>query len=751
MDEAVGMTAGAPGGRAPVTDAVLDGCAREPIRTPGAIQPHGVLFALDPADWTIRQVSANAAAALTVEAAQALGRPLAQVLRDGGAELLEGLASGPGFAPTRVVDVGSAAYHPVAHRAGGLVVLELEEATGGPHHADDLYADVRRLATDLQEATTVAEIAQSAAAAVRRTTGFDRVLVYDFDEAWNGAVRGESRNDALPSYLGLRFPASDIPAQARELYRLNRVRQIPNAAYTPVPILRADDGGPPEPLDMSFSVLRSVSPVHLEYMRNMGTAASMSISIVVNGRLWGLISCHNAKSRRAPQPVRSACDFIGQLVAMRLAGLSLYAEAAERVRLQEIHGRLLTSMAVAPQFLNGLTQDGERLLALTGAAGAAVVSDLEVRRVGETPSPDEILALAHQIGPHLEDGVFATDSLAGVVPDAASLKDRASGVLAISISQIHASYVLWFRPEVIRTVQWAGEPRKIAEPNSERLHPRTSFQAWKETVRLTAMPWSAAEVDAARNLRGAVVDIVLRRAEQMAELSEELEKSNKELEAFSYSVSHDLRAPFRHIVGYAELLRERDGDKFDEKASHYLSNIIQSAFSAGRLVDDLLSFSQAGRVTLNPVRIDMGKLVEEVRRLLSPEMEGRAIEWRIGLLPPTFGDPSLLRQVWQNLISNALKYTARKDVAVIEIAGERRDAETVYSVRDNGVGFDMAYVGKLFGVFQRLHRAEDFEGTGIGLANVRRMVERHGGRAWAEAVVDQGACFSFSLPHMERR
>jgi light-regulated signal transduction histidine kinase (bacteriophytochrome) len=253
--------------------------------------------------------------------------------------------------------------------------------------------------------------------------------------------------------------------------------------------------------------------------------------------------------------------------------------------------------------------------------------------------------------------------------------------------------------------------------------------------------------DGARDLRNAIVGIVLRKAEEMADLAAELERSNKELESFSYSVSHDLRAPFRHIVGFAELLRESAGG-LDDTQRRYVDTIIESAFSAGRLVDDLLSFSQMGRASLLPIAVEVNRLVQDVRRTLAPDTEGRAIDWRISDLGTAHADPVMLRLVFQNLLSNAIKYTRSRQPAVIEIGAERRPGEVMFFVRDNGVGFDMAYVGKLFGVFQRLHRVEDYEGTGIGLANVRRIVERHGGRAWAEGTLDKGATFYFSLPDL---
>jgi light-regulated signal transduction histidine kinase (bacteriophytochrome) len=723
---------------------ILEVCAREPIRVPGNIQPHGVLLGLDPADGRVLWASANAGPLLGCPPAQALGHPVAD---DAPAAAVLRLDIDEAADTSHEIEAAGKSWCVAVRRGEQAVLVEFEEFE--PHaHVESIYAQARRLAESLQASATFEEIGEAATRSVRALTGFDRVLLYRFDDQWNGTVLAEDRNDALPSYSGLRFPASDIPAQARDLYRTNRLRQIPSAHYAPVPVLAAP--GVDGPLDLSAAALRSVSPVHLQYMRNMGTGASMSISIVLAGQLWGLIACHSREPRLTSPAVRGACDFVGQIVAMRLAGQQLYARAADRVSRQAIHARLLTAMAAATNFLDGLTDVGTDLMALTGAAGAAVITDDRCICVGVTPAEPDIRDLAAWLETRGETEVFATHSLPQDYPESERFRDTASGLLAVGMSQIHASYVLWFRPEVIRTVNWGGDPRKNEpSPETGRINPRVSFETWKETVSLTSEPWSIGEIDAARDLRAALLDIVLLKAEQLAQLTRELERSNKELEAFSYSVSHDLRAPFRHIVGYAELLRERGSDALDEKSRHYLENIIQSAFSAGRLVDDLLHFSQMGRIALRPTPVSLDRLLDEVLRLAAPDLQGRNIEIRRDPLPAVDGDPSLLRQVLQNLIDNALKYTRGRDPAVISITTEKRQGEIVVHVTDNGVGFDMAYVGKLFGVFQRLHRMEEFEGTGIGLANVRRIVERHGGSAWAEGTPGAGARFSFSLP--ERR
>ncbi len=727
------------------------GCDQEPIRIPGTIQPHGILFVLTPGSLVIEQLSANAARILTVPCDKAIGKKLGDVLCSGGLKLSASMSAHIGDgAPASLGTVRLLAqtYSLLVHQAGGSLILELEEIDDHARGSlDSLYPQIRRFVDELQQADTVETLNATAVAQVRALTEFDRVMVYRFDDQWNGTVVAEDRNTALPAYLDLHFPASDIPAQARDLYRLNRLRIIPDAGYKPVAISPVRNPVTGAVLDMSFSALRSVSPVHVEYMQNMGTPASMSISIVIDGELWGLISCHHSQPKRVAPHVRTACDFLGQILAMQISAKARAFDALQRVAYQEIQSHLLATMAGEDPFINGLKKNPAELLSLVGATGAAVVFDGHIQPFGDAPPVDDIARVVKWLWTqHPDDDCFFTDRLATEL-NLDGLTARASGLGAIPISKLHPSYILWFRPEVIQTVTWGGDPRKTTAAAEERLHPRKSFEQWKETVRARSLPWTQVQVDTACSFRNAIVGIVLRKAEELAALTEELTRSNKELEAFSYSVSHDLRAPFRHIVGYAELLKEQTDDKLSPRALRYIDIIIESSFSAGKLVDDLLGFSQMGRTVVVPINVDMERLVDEVRSVLDMDTKDRQIEWQIGKLLPLRGDPGMLRQLMQNLISNAIKYTRGRTPAVISIDSRSTPAETVYTVTDNGVGFDMAYVDKLFGVFQRLHRMEDFEGTGIGLANVRRIAERHGGKAWAEGAIDHGAQFHFSIPH----
>lgn len=742
-----------------MSDGVVEACDREPIHAPGSIQPHGHLLALEGPDLLLAHASAAAAGTvLPGNLADAFGQQLERGLLgelDGSwSERLRCLPEAGVVHLGQIRARSGSQFQALAHRSpDGLVILELEMIAAGLGQAagglvqQQLHPLLRQAFDRLASASTLEELAARGAEEVRRLSGFDRALIYCFDDDWNGTVIGEARNERLPAYLGLRFPASDIPAQARRLYEINRHRLIPDVDYVPVPVLSADGRGTGDPLDLGLAVLRSVSPVHREYMRNMGTPASMSVSLLRGGHLWGLISCHHAEPRWVPFAVREACDLVAQMLAVRAAAIEAAAYAADRNQLKSLERRLLVWMAEAEYFEDGLADHQAELCAFLGAAGAAVLSRRGCTLVGQTPPAAYVRRVAAWLGQeHGLDDVFATSRLSSALPDAASFADVASGLLAMPISARSSSFVVWFRPEIVQTVTWGGDPRKPLAAESGQLHPRRSFEVWKETVRGQSSPWSASQIEAARDLRAAIVQIVLTRVEERAALTGRMLRINKELTAFSYSVSHDLRAPFRHIVGYAELLKERASDHLDPKSQHYLRTIMEAGRHAGALVDALLHFAQTGRAQYAPTSIDMVTLVADARQMLEPDTADRRVEWRIGSLPHVTGDATMLRQLLLNLLSNAIKYTRGRDPAVIEVDCTVEDDEFVFVIRDNGAGFEMAYAPKLFGVFQRLHRAEEFEGIGIGLANVRRIAERHGGRTWAEGEQDRGASFFFTLP-----
>ncbi len=721
-------------------------CDAEPIRIPSGIQPHGYLIALDDA-LRIVQASENLSTLMGGAVETLLGEPLAAAMGEAGAARVAEAAGQVGIDDSPLYLGAIDGFDVTLHRHDGMLIVEMEAAATGDAF-DSIYPLTRTFARRLQEAVTVQELAELAVREVKAITGFGCAMLYSFDEEGRSHVLAEDRDPEYASFLHQFFPASDIPRQARALYLKNRIRLVADVNYTPACLVPAINPLTGRPTDLTYAALRSFSPVHLEYMRNMNTHASMSVSIVVRGKLWGLVSCHHHDARFVPFSTRIAVEHFGHMLSLQIEAKEERAEGEYLAGLRRTMGQLIGAMGEHEHFVAGLRSVPQDVLSFARSAGAAIVMNDQVTLMGSTPDEATVRELTYWLAENTT-GVWATDSLVRELPSAHAYIDKACGVLAVPVSQIFHNYLLWFRPELMQTIKWAGEPKKIVDADGASA-PRTSFSPWLETVRGHSAVWRPGEIEIAGELRGALLNIVLRRAEERAELATELARANKELEAFSYSVSHDLRAPLRHIAGYGDLLRELEGERMAEKSKRFLNNMLDSARFAGTLVDDLLTFSQMGRAALRPASVDLGQIVRMLVTEFDAETSSRHIEWDIGPLPRVTGDAAFLQLALRNLLSNAVKYTKTRESAKIEVFATHTDDEHIIGVRDNGVGFDMKYGAKLYGVFQRLHRAEEFEGTGIGLANVRRIVERHEGRTWAEGRLGEGATVYFSLPTVFR-
>lgn len=513
-DAAVGVPAF---GAADLTD-----CDREPIHIPAAIQPHGALLTLDPQTFSIVQAGGDTARILGTPPGALPGQPMAAwfppdcVARLRCLLAIEGPTPRPVHAFTLATRQDGQAIEAVAHGSGGLVVLELEPLREpGP---DDALGQVQAMLLRVQQAATPQAFCQGLADEVRRISGFDRVMVYRFLPDDTGAVIAEARHAEAESFLGLHYPASDIPRQARALYLSNWIRLIPDTHYVPAPVLPAINPRDGRPLDLSFSVLRSVSPVHLEYLHNMGVAASMSLSLVLGGRLWGLIACHHRTPRFLPHRLRMACELFAQVASWRLETLVAGKDFEAQLHSKRVHEALIQTISREADLAEGLTRQRPNLLDYIPADGVGLWLDGHFTPLGRTPGAEQVAALVAWLNQTADDGVFHTDRLPLAYPPAAAFADVASGLIALSVSKTPRDYVLWFRPEVIRTVTWGGNPNKPlqAGPDGERLTPRRSFAAWRESVTLHADPWRSADVEAARTLRTSLLEVVLQRIDQVA-------------------------------------------------------------------------------------------------------------------------------------------------------------------------------------------------------------------------------------------
>ncbi len=494
-------------------------CEQEPIHISGAIQQHGVLFALEETTLTILQVSRNVVDFFHVSPETLLNKSLETLFEQSQISLLRqalNVSDLQAVNPLKLTvqrNGRERIFDGILHRSDGLLILELEDvSTTESISPTGLYTHLRTAIPRFSHAQSLNELCAIVAQEVRTITGLDRVMVYQFDKEWNGTVIAEEKLASLESFLTLRFPASDIPRQARQLYLKNWLRLIANVAYQPSVLTPSLNPLTQRPLDMSFSVLRSVSPMHIEYLKNMGVQASMSISLIKENVLWGLIVCHHNTPKYISHDIRTACEFLGQIASALLSAKQDNEDHQYEMQVKSMLTQLLGTIAREENAVAGLMKYGTDVLAMVHAQGLAVCAENQYHTLGPVPNETNLKHLVTWLGDNCSDDVFYTTSLAEIYPEAETIKDVASGILAVRISKLQGGYILCFRPEVIQTVNWGGDPNVSTEvgPHTSSLHPRKSFEQWKETIRSTSLPWKLCEIQAAGELRAAIVDMVLR-------------------------------------------------------------------------------------------------------------------------------------------------------------------------------------------------------------------------------------------------
>ncbi|WP_293787021.1 SpoIIE family protein phosphatase [uncultured Aeromicrobium sp.] len=512
----------------------LSTCEREPIHIPGAIQPHGVLLAIDE-QAAVVVASTNSETAIGVDARALIGQPLERALGHAAAGVVrDALVADDLSEPLHVVLPGDRAHGEllgvpvdlVVHRLGSRTIVEIErERVLGRYRVT--YRSARAAMGRLNETQSIEELCDRLALEVRELTGFDRVMVYRFDDDWNGEVVAEAKSDDLNSFRGLHYPAGDIPAQARRLYTTNWTRLIADVRYTPVPLEPVLDRLTGTPLDLSHAVLRSVSPVHLEYLGNMGVTASMSVSMVRDGQLWGLVACHHYSGPRyIPYDVRSMAEFLGQTASQLIAERERSDNRIEELIAQSVLSGITARLAADPGYPLTTLMADPRLLDLVDAGGAALWHDGDLLTLGDVP--DDLAVLKHIAAVVRTDDspVHSSHQLGLLQPDLADRDDLPAGVL---VTQIGTATLMFVRPELVRVVEWGGDPRNkqlaAAEGPDVRLSPRKSFEKWRGTVRGRSEPWRTWQLETVDRLRQYLEARLLRRSREQIAIAESLQRT----------------------------------------------------------------------------------------------------------------------------------------------------------------------------------------------------------------------------------
>ncbi len=726
----------------------ITNCEQEPIHIIGSAQAHGFILVCDPIDLKITQCSENIAEFLNITAKEVLGRNLDELLPRETIEFFRSKLEENKILLPNTAQLKENDYFIIPHLSDGNLVIDIEPV-GESVTSNNFQEQLTKILTEMGNASSISEMCQQSVSLIKDLFGYDRVMMYQFDANWNGEVVAEVREGHLESWLGLHYPARDIPKQARAIFLKQGVRMIADVDFKPAALIPELSPINNKPLDISRSELRSVSPIHIEYLQNMKVGASLTAAIILDGQLWGLLACHHYTPKFLDYYRRQSCKFLTQVFSNHLSVKTTNTFLEKTEASEKIRKELMLKLNSIKDLKKALTKYTIPFTKIINCSGGALVYNDEIELVGVTPSVTEIKNLVINYLNNQEDSIIATSKLAHDFPAANAYQNVCSGLLSIQLNKEKGSYLLWFRPEISQTVTWGGNPEKkgFIKDGVEYLSPRKSFEKWTENVSGIALAWESYDLKAVSSLQKTINHFLLKKQkDEIKNLNEQLEEVNKELESFSYSVSHDLRAPLRGIDGYAHILQDRYADKLDAQGKKALESIVNSSKLMDQLIDDIISYSKAGKSAINHEKLSLNIIAESLLDTLNVSSKYPKTQIAIQKeMPNIIGDRRMISQLVSNLLSNALKYSSKAEHPKIEFGYEYKEEENIYFIKDNGIGLDPLFKDKVFEIFSRL-AGEDYEGSGVGLSICKKVVEKHQGEIWVESNLGQGAAFYFKLP-----
>ncbi|MEA5536384.1 ATP-binding protein [Crocosphaera sp. XPORK-15E] len=742
----------------------------DPVHLLGCIQPHGILLVIQESDLRIIQASQNTTEKLGIPTEKLLGKNLKDLLPKLQLETIIAHLSANNLKAINPLEITlkikkkTVLFLGYIHSLEQVLLLELEEYDPQQEISLlDFYKATEVSISKIKSGLSLEEVCQISAQEIRKITQFDRVMVYQFDKNWHGQVIAEDNTKYMESYLGLHFPAADIPPLSRHLFSLQTLRFIPDVNHQPVSFMPQNNPITQQPLDLSYLILRGVHPIHIEYLQNMGVGSSMTISLIKNNQLWGLIACHNQTAKFVTKGVRVACELFSKILSLALSEVAETENYKYQLNIKNNHTKLIKCLSKNLDIFQSLVNYSPNLLDLFSCQGAGIYLDGNYQAIGQSPNQEQIQGLVQWLKNNHSQDIFYTNQLPKIYPDAVEYKAIASGILSIYLAKNSLQYIFWFRPEELQTVNWAGSLNQLVEiDEQEKLHPRKSFELWKETVDSCSLPWQNLEIEAALELRKAILEIGFNKLNEFAQSNSELQQKNQDLDAFAYIASHDLKEPLRGIYNYANFLLEDYSDRLDENGVHQVETLVRLSQKMANLLDSLLQYSRLGRIDFFYEDIDLNSLLEQTLDLLRGRIEENQVNLIIPRpLPRINADQARLHDLYINLISNAIKYND-KDHKIVEIGyfnhgealenfpqtkiSELNHPDFIFYVRDNGIGIPTKHQTTIFQIFKRLHSPEKYGGgTGIGLTIAQKIIERHGGNIWLESTLNEGTTFYFTL------
>lgn len=738
----------------------LTNCDQEPIHIPGSIQPHGFLLGVDLSTFCILFCSGNIHQFLGISHQQLLGKSLHDVFGpETERELKACTDHTDGRLKVLTVEIGGKMHELSVHAHAGCLIIESEPAI--EHEKQDLFSLSKEFLSYMEESHTLRELCSLVANGIRNITGYDRVMIYHFDKDYNGEVIAESKREDLEGFLGLHYPHTDIPAQARELYIKNQLRIIADINYTPVPLYTIDDGQNRN-LDLSYASLRSVSPIHIQYLQNMGVGATLTISLIHQKKLWGLVACHHYSPKYLSQEIRLAARLQGNFITSQIDVRQLNEEYEESKKLNNAAKRLISQkFETNRESFSRIIADPD-LLALCNASGVSLLIDNHIYKSGITPQDEDIRQLASYLAVYTGNTQFHTDAIGRLLPESKGYADKTPGIHYVSLNSSSGNCIIWYKPETIAEVNWAGDPSKAIEKDKNGLSPRKSFELWKETLKCQSNPWLQPEIAVSSNFASVLLKhlgsvFLAEEEEKQRELARILSETNAELENINWISTHDLQEPLRKIQMMSSFILSEEEQEIPQDVYEKVLRMNKSAERMQVLVKDILKYTRLNYSPEALETIDLAALLEEVLAETGDSMLAADASLSISKLPEVKGVAFLLKQLFANLIYNSLKFAhnerrpqlsiglvEKEDVP--ELPMDRKEEYHVIRYSDNGIGFEKTHNESVFNIFTRLHTTGEYHGSGIGLALCKKIMTTHKGFIKANGRPGEGVDFYMYFP-----
>ncbi|WP_175621710.1 ATP-binding protein [Chryseobacterium schmidteae] len=718
-------------------------CHDEPIHIPGYIQSFGYLIGIETTSLTISFFSENISGVFKIQDCEDLfGKKLSDFPDVFQTVIDSDIFKDAGFLSKREnetyfdkIVIGEKQYHFSVFRANDFIFLEFEEVSENPQKRITNKYDNFYIIDNEQE------IWDQLLNTLSNIINYDRIMVYKFMSDGSGKVIAEKTNDHFESYLGLHYPEHDIPRQARELYKKKRKRIFSDVYSEPVRILSRTETN----IDLTFSSSRAMSPIHGQYIKNSGASSSFSISIIIDDKLWGLVTCHNSEAKHIDLEDRVQAGIFTVLASNAYSSFKAKKELEYRLDLNEKLNQLKSEFLKHGTLFNFLDSNKSELRLMPKADGLAIISDTDTMTDGLTPDNETIDRIIDWAYQNTAQNIFISNSFLKDYGDELSLNPKTAGIIIYFIERSKKEILIWFRKEFDEHINWAGNPEKTIDVVSKDgietkfISPRQSFEVFTENIRGNSKRWSAKNVIAVNLVRDLILETSHKQYITIRKLNDQLKKVNEELDSFSYTISHDLGTPLTVMKLNAQMLLNSLGEIAD-KDKNKINSIIGEIDNMAEMMQNVLQLSRAKHSEIQLETIETNLTIRKITENAKITYDSQKSMVVIKECPEVLADKTMLHQVFLNIINNAVKYSSDQEQPVIEIEGTEAGDQIIYRIKDNGIGIPEENKHKMFKIFNRMDNAKKFKGNGVGLSIVHRIMNRLGGNVDYESNKD-GTCF----------